>query len=265
MYSMKVSTPISYSPNFTSCTRVYKTIFCKYTRVPAVSTFTCLFRNDIGSDDPNGKGWLEFAKFLETNFADKNTVNSYCLGCSDGTEVYSYSIALKETLSQKEADKFFPIKAIDQDEEIIKTALQKRINLSYVDMERLKLITPYWEKYFYKPSTQVNINGDLCTKNSVSYSITPKMQSVVDFKQGDILSIIRNIEDSGNTVLLCRNLFPYMTDSYQKNVLNIVIRKLKQGSIIALGNFDKDTYFKKALDKLDCFKEVKRNVYRKMF
>ena len=89
-----------YAPkvSFTSCERKYKAaeklasgVFSK----THVYTTTHLFRKHLD--------WKKYISYVIGHFHNQKKVNIYSLGCSDGSEAYSYAIALADRLSPEQA------------------------------------------------------------------------------------------------------------------------------------------------------------------
>jgi len=242
------------TPNFKSTSRQYKNPNSELTHLP-VNTFSMMFRDDID--------WIKLAEFCHNNFQDKNHVNTYCLACSDGSEAYTYAISLLEV--SPTSDKFFPIIAADQDSEIIKAATSGRINLTPTDIARLDSLTHNHTYYFTNPQKPLIIRDDVGIINKLSYEPTLVLKNKIIFMQNDILNIVSNIKDNGNSIILCRNVAPYLSKGYQENLIKMLENNLKKGSLFIIGGYDNisDVLYN-LINFSEHFKQVQKFVYKKI-
>lgn len=207
-----------------------------------IRTSTNVFREDVE--------WDRLVKFIDRHFADKDKVNSYVLACSDGSEAFTYAISIKEFLPQEVQKKFLPIKASDIDEEMIKTAKSGRINLYPIEFllaENISGIDLF--KYMTDKTVSHLIKGDEVSETDEisSYKVKKELLDAAEFKCSDILSEMRNLKDEGNSVIMCRNVFPYLKPSYVDKIILTAQEKLKIGSLFVIGNYDE---YAKIGDKL---------------
>ena len=89
----------------------------RFYRLPSgdgMETFTYFFREDLP--------WKKFIPFIKEHFNKAKKVNVINAACSDGTESFSFIIALKEILKGENYNKFLPVKAYDIDNEILRAA-----------------------------------------------------------------------------------------------------------------------------------------------
>ncbi len=224
-------------PTFTSCCRryTYKSLrdFNKFGH-SYIQTSTNIFREDLD--------WKKLTNYILNNFADKKRVNSYSLACSDGSEAYSYAISLMEKIPETAYHKFFPIHASDIDPVIIDATKKHFINM--IDSELYFTKKNYGidlNNYFVKFSKPHDIKGDLFRDFSdlTSYKPIQELKNNIHFKRGDILSELSKIKDNGNSVVMCRNVFPYLSDDYIETILNTAEHILKPGSLFIIGDFDR--------------------------
>ena len=223
-------------PAFHSCFRTYpaKTIknfdiFGKNT----IRTATNLFREDLD--------WFEFVKFMGNHFKDKDKVNIFSLACSDGSEAYTMAISVLENLPENIKSKFLPIYASDIDKEVLKAAKSGRINIHSIEFlypERTYRCN--LAKYFDNRSVSIMINGDDISETDTIFSYQPikKLTDSVKFKHSDILTELNNLKDEGNSVILCRNVFPYIGENYKNEIVNSAKQNLKPGSLFIIGEYD---------------------------
>lgn len=227
--------PISYTnPNFGTCARRYFACnvksFDKF-EPELIRTSTNLFREDLN--------WDLLIRHIMRNFMAKSKVQTYSLACSDGSEAYSYILTILNKIPKIEIGKYFPIIASDIDKEMIKTAKSGRINIADFEYDFFENPVVKMSKFFKNKSEPIEIANDkLGIKPIHSYRPVKELRKNVMFRVNDILSEIENIKDESNTVVMCRNVFPYLNEEYTDNVILSVSNKLKTGSIFVTGDYD---------------------------
>ena len=217
-----------------------------------ISTYTSLFREDMN--------WAIFSKIINENFRETEKVNIYSLACSDGSEAYTTAISILENCENPQ--KFFPISAIDKDKIILKHAQNYRINLFDEDLAKLRKITQ--KKYFIDKSNCTKVEGESVHSQKMhSYSPINQLKDNIHFELGDIKKVLENINDNGNSVILCRNVFPYLSNYDHAYILNQLKKNLKKGSIFVIGQYDSHTLIDRKL--LDFgFKEIRTFIFKKL-
>ena len=236
MKIMPVNTYQTKQPNFQSCFRVYASKSLennKCFRTDLVRTSTNLFREDLD--------WFGLAKFIKTHFADKKKVNIYSMACSDGSEAYTMAISLFENLPEELHSKFLPIIASDIDTKVLDLAKTRRINIEPVEFwSPERMYNCRLDKYFKNPRATVMLDGDVISESDTMLSYQPiyKLAYAVKFHKADILSGLNKLEDDGNSVVMCRNVFPYLSDAYTDEVVHAAKNKLKKGSLFITGDYD---------------------------
>lgn len=238
MKIISVNTIQSNKPAFGSCFRFYIPKAEKYNCFESnlVRNSTNVFREDLD--------WVVLVQYLKTHFADKEKVNSYSLACSDGSEAYSFAISILELMPQKLQYKFFPIIASDIDEEIIKIAKSGRININNIEFLMSERHTNIdIGKYFKDRDISIMVKNDIISETDTISSYVPikKIKEVVQFKKSDILTELQNIKDNGNSVIMCRNVFPYLNSKYIDEIIKAAKNNLKDGSIFIIGDYDGGT------------------------
>lgn len=222
--------------SFRSCDRVYKPQGHKAAEISdtcEIRTYTNIFRTDID--------WTYLVKYMQSHFANKEKVNIYSLACSDGSEPYSLAMVMKENMPENLLNKFLPIKASDIDNNVIDVAKNGRLNVypiefliaeNHCDMNLLK--------YLKDKKASVIIEGDSLSETDYiySYKISDEISKMVNFKVSDILTELENIKDEGNSVVMCRNVFPYLKQNYIDKIIDTARKVLKPDSLFIIGNFD---------------------------
>lgn len=191
---------------------------------------TNFFRKDLQCD--------KLTNFLIKNYNDTNNVNIYCFGCSDGSEPYSIAISLIEKLGEVKAQKFFPIKAFDINEKIIHSAKSGFIKMDFWDEEEInKHTNNNLQKYF---GPQKFIRGADPYIPDIIREVKPILRNAVAFNLGDIKEKI-NIIEKENSVILCRNFWPYIENYSEKiDVFMKLNKQIGSNSFLIIGQFDKE-------------------------
>ena len=186
--------------------------------------------------------WRANATLFACHFKDKKHVDTYSLASSDGSEAYMLAISLIETLGEKEARKFFPIKAFDNDEYIVNIAKSGKWNLLPRDYENLQKLYGNIDKYIKKSDKPMLISNDKLAGATQTYEVSGVLRDAVEFRQGDLVSEIKNIDDEDGTALVfCRNVLPYLENlkiSTAQKVASLLGMYLAPGSIFVTGGYD---------------------------
>lgn len=213
-----------------------------------VRTTSSPFRND--------QDWNFLFEHILWSFLNKRKVNIYSLGCSDGSEPYTYAMFLKSKTPETYYKKFTPIIACDIDPEMIKIAKSGKINLYKDDIDNMKIYLKHIDQYIKKVGAPIKIKNNV-SFNENAYEIDPEIRKMVQFKKSDILTELKNINDEGNTVVNIRNVFPYLNSTYIDKVLETLAEKLKSGSIFVFGAYDhRVPNFRKRLHDLGFYSPV---------
>lgn len=237
--------------NFTSNARVYK--------LPSgqqIKCYTSFFRGDLS--------WDRFTDFLIKNFKHKDKVNVLNSACSDGSEAYSLIMAFKEKFSPSQYEKFFPIKASDYDEEIVRAAKSGLILVQCNQIPKIDLYVSSHSDYFERSFDKTLVIKDDKTVNLLkTLKVKDTLLNDVEFEQIGVFNLLKKLDDKSNTVLMFRNALGHLKDDAAKKFAKLVGEKLQPGSVVVIGSFDKnctniDKYLKEA-----GFTEVLQNVFRK--
>ena len=186
------------------------------------NTNTYFFRNDIK--------WSDFVKFLEHKYKDASKVNIIDYACSSGEEPTSLAIILDKILGHR-AEKLFPIKAFDIDSENINCARTGLFKITDDEFEKIEDLFPdnKYEKYLHVIRNAKGKASWLRAKQNVL--------SKIQYKISDITKDYKEIPEE-NTVLLCRNFWPYLTIKESAELSKQIAKRLKSSSLIVLGKFD---------------------------
>ena len=223
------------------------------------NTNTCFFRSDLN--------WKDFVNYLNTKYKNTQKVNIIDFACSTGEEPYSLAMLLDLQLG-KDAEKFFPIRAFDIDEDNIKNAKKGIFSIHKTELDFLENnVEDKYKDYFRVLTDNYGV--------PVWFVSNDNIESKVIFEQSDMLKDMFKIP-SNNTILLCRNVFPYLTIGEESNLVKQISKQLDASSAIVLGCFDIsygiDKLFEKegfkhtsqynVMEKLPYHKAVVQNILR---
>lgn len=221
----------------------------------SMGNLTYLFRNDID--------WLKLAKYTHKLFQDKDKVNIIQFGASSGAEAYTKIISLIETGNVESAKKFFPIKAYDIDPTIIEVAKSGFINLDRLELSNFTLNNFSVRKYFSPHHKKLSLENDVDVTPQNTYMAENILKNNVVFEAGDMFKLVQNIKDDSNTIVLCRNVLAYFNRDLQEKFIQDISSKLKEKSLLVIGDFDADFGLLPLLEKYR-FKKIIKNVYQKI-
>ena len=200
-----------------------------------ILTSTNLFREDLN--------WDSFAKYIISHFAYKPKINIYSLACSDGSEAYSAAISLMEKLPKILYDKYLPIHASDIDQVSIQYAKSGKLDIFSHEIYYAQKGGIDLSKYINIPEKDLSGKSIKDIDKYESYEIKELLKNKVNFSNSDIYTELTKIKDSGNTVVMCRNVMPYLAPKHVTEILNLLKRVLKSGSLFVTGNFDEKVRF----------------------
>ena len=211
------------------------------------NTNTCFLRHDLD--------WAKFTDYLNKKYKNVDKVNVIDYACSTGEEPVSLSMMLDLKLG-KGAEKFYPIMAYDIDEDNIKRASNGVFD---IDNSELNLLRKYtgdeYKKYFICHVDKNELQGKLRLINDYKRNIV--------YEVSDIVQDINKIPLK-NTVLLCRNVFPYLTIGDEKNIVKQISGRLDSSSVVVLGKFDIDYGIEKLFEKEGFVHTEQYNVMEKL-
>lgn len=249
--------------SFKSCNRIYRSTglpkeFGDYARL-ILQTKTSFFRN--------GLDWPNIPEILMTNFKDKPKVNFYCLACSDGSEPLSYGMLILDKIPKEIQSKFLTIKASDIDGESIKAAKSGLINVTDDDIATIsRNVDISINDMFSYQKDCLRIEADEFARKPEyqdrTYKIKGELANTVEYEQADSIDVIKNIDDDGNTIISCRNVFFYFSKDYRQRFFETLNDTLKRNSLFVIGQNDIMGDAHKYLQKIG-FTEIAQNVYRK--
>lgn len=254
-----------YNPSFGTNARSY---YLRNDKKDYRATVTYMFRDDFH--------WKKFTNYLVDHFKNKDKVNFIQFASSDGSEAYTQLMCFSE---HKDVKKFYPIMAYDIDEEVVKAANSGYINLNNTDKDEIKSHSFKFKQYFSETNAEYLLdndgmdkihnpvpsssNRDMVTK---TYKVSKNLTDKVKFHHADMYDILLRHQDEANTVIMCRNILGYFTEKQVDFFLELAGRKLKKGSIMAIGDLDKKKHLNiNLIFQHKGFVPIMENVFRKAF
>ncbi len=250
----KQSKSLRVEPSFGTNGRIYKTESGR-----AMGTMTYTFRNDLD--------WKKLIEFELNHFKNHNKVNIIQFAASDGSEAYSKIISFFEKGKNKNIEKFFPIQAYDIDKEIITAAQSGLINIYPENMEEIHKNCSNYKKYFRETSQKLKIKNNLFDsvyQKYNTYIVADNIRKNVIFNHADMYDILFPFRDNSDTILMCRNLLGYLQERQVQKTVEIISRKLKEGSLFIIGELDTSCTLIEEYLKSNNFLKVMKNVFKKL-
>lgn len=204
----------------------------------------------------SGFNWDAFIRLIISKYKKADKVNIIDHACSCGAESDTLTILLTEKLREK-ANKFFPIIAKDINSENIKMAKEnKPMNIDRYEVDAIEFYTGNIAKYFdIRPRTSDKAELKVCSK--------PFVRKNIKFSKGNIFEDIDNMPKA-NTVLLCRNMWIYLSEAEQQLLAQKICTHFDSSSLIALGEYDLScTYVKDYFRKNNFVQTSVKGVFRK--
>jgi len=216
-----------YMPNFTATSREVR------------EGGKVLYRNSTHFFSNDIKNWSKLADKIIEKYKYAHKVNSYCLGASKGDEVFGMVMLLIEKLGLKDAQKFFPFKAVDIDETMIKAAHNEEINVSILDINNIKnLLGENHKKYISFDYDFRKIEGE--EGNYCKARLSPTVRNAVVFEKADASEYAKKIQPE-NTLVMARNFWPYLPSRNDQIKFSEELgKRLEKNSMCILGSFDVD-------------------------
>lgn len=185
-------------------------------------TTTYFFRDDLH--------WDALVSLLSEKYRNTARVNVINHACSNGEEPYSLVVKLLHSLGDT-AEKFFPIKAKDIDQDNINSAKAGRMGIILNDMYRINGYTKDNINTYFDYEKALNPMNDMV--------LSPKsnIKDKVQFTRADIFDELDTMQGH-NTVLLCRNVWPYMTPEKRELLAEKLSKTLDKTSLLVTGSFD---------------------------
>lgn len=224
------------NPNFCSNSReMYDKEGCLMYR-----NTTVFFRPDLD--------WNKFGDYLVEKYKDADKVNVVCYACSDGSEPLSILMLLKERFKD-DYKKFTPIIAKDIDRSIVRSAQGEYVNMDYHDFKAINELTGNkYDDYFVAPKLDFGLG-------TVEVRKRPLLLKDINFSVADITDDVASIP-SKNTILFCRNFWPYLESKReQARLIENISSRLKDNCTLVIGDFDMESGVEQIIPTLE-FKQV---------
>lgn len=190
---------------------------------------TYFFRDDIN--------WERFGDFLIKRYKDVKKVQVYDYACSEGAEPFSIAMILIKKLGYHAAKKFFPIMASDIDKQILiapKKGIIRPSRKDLVSIDRnMGLMSSEFMKVDFIFSADTSLHDDVCQGE-----VSPSLRKCVQFRWKNLLKDIDKIKKE-NSVVLCRNVWAYLSEDNKKYLAEKLCKHLGDNSVLIIGDFDK--------------------------
>ena len=221
-----------------------------------MGNFTNMFRKDVD--------WFELAKYEHELFTNEDKVNVIQFAASTGAEAYSKIISLIEAYSREKAQKFFPIKAVDIDSDIIDIAKSGLINFNQSEINDFVTKKSDIQKYFKPYEYNLALASDNCSVKQKTYSAKDILKNNVNFEVGDMFKMAKDIDNTSCSIVLARNSLSYFNAFLKENFIEVIASKLKPKSLFIIGELETeiDTDIVPLLQQHN-FKKVMKNVFQK--
>ncbi len=186
------------------------------------SNTTCFFRQDLH--------WNELATYMDNKYRNSEKVNIYSYGCSDGSEPMSMAVLLNERFKFN-ARKYFPIMAKDNDDFILDKIRSSCTRMYFRDIDA---VIHYSQnnlgKYFV-------INNQLPENESMIVHPSYETKSKIRYSKADVIKDVHRLPEK-DTVVMLRNIMPYIPEDKRNSVINTVTTKLKDNCMIIIGDLE---------------------------
>lgn len=190
-----------------------------------------------------GLQWNKFFNHFIEKFKDVEKVNIFSLACSDGSEAFSTAMLLISKLGDK-AKKYFPITAVDLDDEVMHLARSGYIDLSAKDELLINKYTGNKLNTFFEQTNLSHLSNKIGgTDNRIlltRFKIKNILRDKVKFITEDVHDYVDKMPDENN-IIFCRNCWPYLQSNSKKNINDFVKKlssKMDTKSYLITGNYD---------------------------
>ena len=174
--------------------------------------------------------WKDLGSFFQERFKDTPKVNTYIYGCSYGEEAYTLLSLL--SLRTKNPNRFLPIKAKDITPELIERNTQEQKSGVVLSLDAI-----------HKISSGIGVSEEqmvpmLGTTKENRIKIKDKLAKQIEFECANILLDINSIDSKNPSIVMARNMWPYISANKYETVAKALYDKLTTGSVVVIGNYD---------------------------
>ncbi len=220
-----IISPINLTYNQNNRTNFKSTTSTVYDHVQGkcYSRYTKFLREDLE--------WKKFIDFIQSKYANIPKVNIINYASSDGSEPWSLGMLIMEYI--KNPERLLPIKAFDFDEKNIIESKRGICQINSGDIVRLNQLIPNWNYKYMEPFRTTEYSSNKGVK------LYEHFQDKVTFTKKDITT---DFEEKlpPNTILLCRNMWPYLESWQQKLLICKLQNTLDETSLLVIGNLERD-------------------------
>ena len=218
-----------YNTNFNAWFRdVYKDAKSEHPITIIHRNTTYFYRRDMD--------WPNLVKHLVHKFENVPKVNTYCYGCSNGSEPYTFIMQLCSRYPEFISKKFLPVIAKDYDEVAINNAKKGVVSIGQDELTVVRNAINGPEEQFFQYTGVCNDN-DSHSGTSWEVKYQPEYAQAMQFSVADIKDDYKNIEPE-NSIIFARNFWPYLQRPEIDNLIQKLSGHLKKDSCVILGGFD---------------------------
>ena len=179
--------------------------------------------------------WSAYADVLQKKFANVPKIDTLIWGCSNGNEAYTMSILLKYCFGG-DYKKFLPIKAMDIDKDLIEqNKKEQKENFEFSNSNLINLCYALGISY----SDNMDVLWDFVLRTGFwKYNLQDDILNSVEFSQSNILSDVDKIDPNVPTIVMCRNMWPYVDSDKYNEYAKKLHDRLNENSIVVVGRYD---------------------------
>lgn len=183
--------------------------------------------------------WNRLFNELIDKYKDTPKVNVFSLAGSDGSEAFSIAMLLITKLEDK-ANKFFPVTAVDLDDNVMQLARSGYIYLSKDDELRINRYTKNNLNKFFERTNKTyltdKIGGSDRQELLTCFRIKPILKDKVTFVNDNVDNFLTTMPNQNN-LIFCRNCWPYFFKNEQK-IAQKLSEKTDKNSYLITGDYD---------------------------
>ena len=168
--------------------------------------------------------WAEFGKYLKEKYPSIDDVDFITYACSTGEEPYSLALLLNKLYGKNTE-----IKAFDLSDDVINDNIKKQQEGIFVNMPTIRYICEDMNTSDIDAFEDGDYKGAKIKRN---------ITDSVSFDKANILTSLDNIDSEKPTVLMARNMWPYVNPEKYHQFAKELYEKLAPNSIFILGLYD---------------------------